>query len=832
MNGNYGTQEMNNDIKRAILDGKLVLFLGAGASRTSKMKNGKQIPDGNELAKYLAERAVLEYQGEALDQVYSAARSKMQSRLDEVLIECFRFCTASEEYQKLAKYSWRRIYTLNIDDALESAFRRSQQQKVNIRVGSDPVENQDPFFDRLDLVKLNGCAQHLDRGVVFSPQEYARSAVAILPWYEEVAVDFVQHPFLFVGTKLNEPLLKYHIERYKQTVGRDQGVSFVMTPNASEIEKYDLAAYNITHIPATLSDFVDWLQEEIPQPPTPIEMAIATYPQLGAMLSSGNQLAYANLFEGVTQVNRTNIATLKNSIKPKDAIRTFYKGFKPTWADISEGIPAELEALNDFMKFVNHNSVIGKIIPIIGPSGSGKTTLLMQAAYKLSDEKDTAVFYISELIDNFDKTLEAIDNTPGVNRCFIAINDLDIFAPYLESAISSGRLNKTIVLGTARSAIWSQRTKQKLRDLYTSIYTVDEFSLSDVPKLLLKLERYGQWTRLGQMNENQRVEELVTRAKRQLLIALLEATSGRGFEEIITDEYNSLKSDSEKKLFLLVGLATVHRRDMPIPLVERSLVRGGLRNDMGGLLNNLSGIIVRTDNGLAVRHSTYIRFLFSKVVDKSLISESIEMLLQAFSLYKSPVVKHAPRREMAIYKAVVNHKFLHDVLQGDEKIIYGLYKSIEKRFEQDGLFWLQYGLSLRDFGHHTEALEKLRVAVLAHPMDHTEHALAQQLIIVATNSGDRTKALSLLDEAKTILEKLDQIIDSDDTYPLVTLAEGHTLIIRKYDGDIEARAVAKKYAELLNVKRQRFADEPRLKESWESMFRYATTGTWAVSREQ
>lgn len=823
---------MNADIKRAILDGKLILFLGAGASRTSKMRNGENVTDGKNLARYLAEKASLPYGDESLDQVYSAARSKMEARLDEVLLECFRFCTPSEEYKRLSEYSWRRIYTLNIDDALDNALSRHPKQNVSIRLGVDPVENQDPFFDRLDLVKLNGCAKQLHRGIIFSPLEYAQSTAGIMPWYEEVAVDFLQSPFLFIGTKLSEPLLKYHIERYKQTVGRKQGISFVITPNASDIEKFDLAAYNITHIAGTLESFIHWLQEEIPQPPSPTEMAIANYPQLGAMLSSGNQLAYANLFEGVTQVNRANIAALKSSGDSKDSIRTFYKGFKPTWTDISEGVPAELDVLDELIKFVKSNAIAGKITPIIGPSGSGKTTLLMQAAYKLSDQNDIAVFYINEPIENLEKTLEAIDNTSKVARCVVAINDLDAFAPSLENLISSKRLKKTVILGTARSAIWNQRTKHKLRDTFTSIFTVDEFSLSDAHKLLTKLERYGQWTRLGQMAEPQRIDELVTRAKRQLLIALLEATSGRGFEEIITDEYNSLISDAEKKLFLLVGLATVHRRDMPLPLAERALIRGGVRSDMNRLLNNLSGIVIKTDSGLAVRHATYIRFLFSHVVDKTLISQVIEVLLQAFSLYQSPVVKHAPKRETAIYKSVVNHKFLNDVLKGDEHRISSLYKSIEKRFEQDGLFWLQYGLSLRDFGHHTEALEKLRIAALAHPMEHTEHALAQQLLIVAAICGDRSRALGLLDEAKTILEKLDRIIDSDDTYPLVTLAEGHTKIVRKYDGDTEARAIAKKYAELLHNKVQRFSDEPRLKDTWESMLRYATTGTWTASKEQ
>ena len=146
-----------------------------------------------------------------------------------------------------------------------------------------------------------------------------------MPWYEEAAIDFIQSPFLFVGTKLNEPLFKYHIERYKQIVGKQQGVSYVITPDASEIEKLDLQSYNIIHIAGTLEGFVQWIEEEIPQPPKPLELAISNNPQLAAMYASSNQLAYSNLFDGVTLVNRSNIAVLKKDILG-DSVRPVLQG--------------------------------------------------------------------------------------------------------------------------------------------------------------------------------------------------------------------------------------------------------------------------------------------------------------------------------------------------------------------------------------------------------------------------------------------------------------------------------------------------------------------------
>ena len=109
---------MNENLKQAIRNGELALFLGAGASKRCKDSSGNDLLDGNSLAKELAKRAGMDYSDEELEDVYGAVRDEMGSRLDSVLEELFRHVSPSDEYSALAKFAWRRIYTLNIDDGL------------------------------------------------------------------------------------------------------------------------------------------------------------------------------------------------------------------------------------------------------------------------------------------------------------------------------------------------------------------------------------------------------------------------------------------------------------------------------------------------------------------------------------------------------------------------------------------------------------------------------------------------------------------------------------------------------------------------------------------
>jgi hypothetical protein len=816
---------MNNDILQAIKAGDLILFLGAGASYGCKTTGGDLVPMAGELAKKMADEAGFAYADEPLDQVYEASREKLGKRLDRLLEACYRYVTPSPEYDRLASYPWRRIYSLNIDDGLEKSFSRHSAQRVNKLGARDPIIERDPFFVSLEYIKLNGSVDRLQDGIVFSPSEYAQATASHLPWYSQCASDFVRAPVLFIGTQLNEPLLKYHIERYQSLNSESPGVSYLICPSATAIQIASLRRYKIEFIPGTLKEIVNWLSKEIPEAPKPLDLAKVNIPQLTGFMAAMAPAKFADLFENVTVVKRDRLPSPR--LQPANTIKDFYKGFKPKWEDIVDGIPAELDALRAAVARIEGlDDEDKRLLPFLGPAGSGKTTLLMQICWQFSQAQQWDVFFIDADPVSLLATLEALESNSTKPRILIAIDNLEISIEHISFALKSGRLKKSLIIGAERENVWNRRGKHVLDGLYLTPTYVRDFSELDAKRLLEKLKDYGSWTRLGKMSEKARMKELLDRSKKQLLIALMEATLGRGFEQIIEGEYGQITSQDERLFLVTIALVTDRRFDAPLSLVDRALDKMGILKKATAFLNDLAGIVHRYGETLTARHSVYAKYLIDRVVDPSVIAKAVNGLLQAFADYGSPVIQHVKKSEAALYKSLINHKFLFDSLKGNEKIVIQTYADLEKKFEKDGLFWLQYGLSLRDFGAQSDALEKLRIACAAYPMPHTLHALAYQLFLSALETEESARAMGLADEARQILEKLDEILESDDVYPIVTLAEGHTAVLRRHRNEAEAQSAAKKYALVLENRAKRNPQHQRLQTAYERMFKYASVGVW------
>jgi tetratricopeptide (TPR) repeat protein len=319
----------------------------------------------------------------------------------------------------------------------------------------------------------------------------------------------------------------------------------------------------------------------------------------------------------------------------------------------------------------------------------------------------------------------------------------------------------------------------------------------DAQEILKKVEQFGPWQRLAKMKPADRTSELVTKARRQLLIGLLETTSGVGFEQLIEEDYKRLSS-AEARLFLtVVGLATVHRTAIQESLVYRALRTLGIVTSVPRLLLLTAGITLYSQGTVYARHPVYVRHLFENVIDVNEIQPAIKAVLTAFGAYRVPIARYAGKNEAYLFRSILNHRFLREMLKERADLILDVYRSFEKTFQQDGLFWLQYGLALRDMREHDEAFAKLQTAFEAYPSLHAEHALAQQKLILARHTDNKSKAYTLLAEAKISLDRLDHVLELADAYPIVSLSEGHTAIVLKFEGAEPARRLAKEFLSLL-----------------------------------
>ena len=818
---------MKTSIRKAYLDGRLMLFLGAGASAGSVDSDGKKIPLADTLAQELSQEMGWPYTDERLSIVYSAAQSLDPNRLYSYMRHRLTNTRPSSSLRIIASYPWSRIYTANIDDSFETAVRNHSKQRIQMYSRNAHLEETDPIYQTLQLVKLNGSADNPENGFVFSPQEYAEESTRLPPWYRELAQDYSSYTFVFLGSRLDEPLLQHAIAKLRQGESRSPLPGYVITPSASPIEEHHLKSLNLTHVAGSTEDFASWMKKEFPDIPDSWDLAIARRPELrklGSALSDPTKRA-------LNSVTLVGADTLPHTLPPvpAGAIRNFYRGFKPSWQDILDGVPANISLIQEFSADLGKRHRKGECFALVGQAGSGKSTTMMSVALQLSQTDNVPVYFLREPVTDIENVIRALESLNDT-KYYLFIDKVDSMHRGVADCIGAAHLRNGVIVVSERINIWTRRVRQILNSCTSGVFTVKRISRKDAGFILEKIQRFGPWTRLQKMSEKERMDEIYLRSDRQLLIGLLEATTGLGFTQIIRDDFAKVGDESHQRFLVLVGLASIHRSRIGPNIVGRALTNLRISEDVNVLREEVKGIVVSHGGRLEARHPVYARELFEKVVDAEFTKECLIALLLAYADHETPVVKHVGREEGTIFKSIINHRFVREMMRNDEFRVREVYESFETKFHVDGLYWLQYGLALRGFGHHEEALTRLATARQAYSSPQIEHAYGQQLLIMAERAVAKHDAETHLAEAMSILQSLNMDSWEGDTYPIVSLAEGHIRVVRKFEGVDEARKKAREYGNMLLAAQKKYANE-RLEKATGTVVKFAATGVWTENHQ-
>lgn len=813
------------EIMNAYQSGRVMLLLGAGASYGSRDANNLEMPMGDDLAKELAAQMGWSYHGEALGTVYSAIKAIDSARLHTFLKARLTNTRPSPELQAIASFPWSRIFSLNIDDCTETALRKAGSQSVQIFARNSPLEEVDPIFGSVQLVKLNGSADRPEDGFIFSPQEYGEGSNRLPVWYRELGQNHSSYRFVFIGSKLDEPLFQHAMAEMRSIVKRETLRGYVITPSASEIDKHHLSSLNLVHVPGTLKDFAGWLAHEMPKPPTGWDLATARRPELRNIHRALTDTQKRAL-NSVTLVSADSLPR-SGSENITGAIREFYKGYKPRWADVLDGVPAELTFINDFSKLVEASHEGRKCIALVGPAGSGKSTALMVAALHVSKASNAPVYFLREAVSDIKEVIIALESI-NTSPFYLFIDKIEAMHNEVGELLGGVKTKHICIVASERLNIWNRRVKAAVEPFISKTFNVEKIRRADATLVLEKLEKFGPWTRLQPMTPEERVKEIFNKADRQLLIGLMEATTGLGFTQIIDRDFKDVGDDRHKKFLVIVGLASIHRSTLSSHIVGAALYNLGIAEDINVMSRETEGIVVTSAKRYSARHPIYVRELFEKIVPTTMIRDCLVAVLEAFSDYEAPVIKNVGKSDGIVFKSILNHRFVKEMMRNDEEKVRSVYAAFETKFHMDGLYWLQYGLALRDFGKQAEALEKLKTAREAYDSPQIQHAYAQQLMIIASISQNWIDAELMLKEAIDELRELNRVADITDAYPIVTLAEGHISVVLRFFGFEGSRPIIQQYANELLAAYRKYPSV-RLQEATNNVVTLATTGNWKES---
>ena len=624
--------------------------------------------------------------------MYDQARKHLGTDgLNEILASLYKEVKPAPWHEAIPKLFWYRIYTTNVDDVIENSYRARPVQKLNIITCPYPYQDQDIWYDHTQCVHLHGSVLDFSKGFTFTFEEFASLTASPNPWYQAMVEDMQSKSFLYVGTRLNDPPFYHYLEMRSE---RSRGVkevrakAFLVSPTVTHIRKRQLEDRGFAVIEASTEEFfgvVGSLLEK--RVPNRLELLKNRYPHQIPALTSG---IFETQAEVLRQFEMVSVGSAGPTRTPPSAV--FFEGAEPSWDDIGKNIDAQREVTPGFLKALKHAAEGICSFIVVGHAGSGKSTLLRRLAFELVRQGLTVYF---------SKSSSKIEKKPVVNlitalgdrHIFIFVDDAIIHLEAVEEIAKElpAVAHVTFVLADRPHVIYPRL--RALRALKPTILDMPYLNQHDCERIIEKLEEFGLLGELRNKPKEEQLRAFLVRSQKQLLVAMKEATSGKGFDVILANEFQSLSGENARLSYTITCLAYMHgapvrRRHLLACLQGTDVQKATL------LEEDLREVVVRWDDSqdlVSPRHRIIAKQVATETAPFKLkFSAALSFLTQlSADITPQNISKRTP--EFAAYRGIINFDNVLQVFGEDYETIHSLYGELKSSYSWDFLFWLQFG---------------------------------------------------------------------------------------------------------------------------------------------
>lgn len=779
---------------RTINQNRAILFLGAGASHDAKNNLGSKMPLSRELAADM--HKWLEFEGDydntPLTDMFEAilVSGRPNSQIQELLNSRLLCSAVPDDYDTLAIPSWYRIYTTNADNLLDIVWRRAAKSNLDtLRFPHDDIHERDQLLNRFQSIYLNGKLPCRPEEMTFSTRQYALRAIRHDPLYDQFVRDYATHPVIFLGTELNEPLFWQYIavrEARGQVPSEQRPKSFLVSSHISSAKKLSLKEFNVVPVEASTADFLKWISDKSSEIHSREE--VLRYTVSSSVNFSGAKITKES-GEFAIAFHEVPIT------KPKAATRSSYLlGNTPRWEDILQDLDAPRTVTKELIELVTRlysANMRVQIIPILGSAGCGKSTILRRAGLTLAQSGLPTFLTNSEQLPRPGSIAKALDLIP--NRVILLFDNAEGALGLLPSIARELRTAERppILLIASRTNDFDRRIGKFDDHCDITEITVPHLDNSEIKALLELLERHHLLGRLRGMSQDERVREFQMRSKQQILIAMREATTGRGFDEIIKDEFSTLHPDEAKILYLCAALATDAgyriRKDELVgcssvkPAEAMYLIDRALRDIVlpTGVSNDL----------LLLRHRFIAEFMVDEAAPRDQLSVAYIRLLRMLASQLGE--RNWRSRNFGFFRDIISHRTIHRRFSGNVDTARDIYESLREHLAADPQFWLQYGSLELEANNLQLAENYLNQALSLDPDDRfiktaRGHLLFRKALVAET----KPQSMKFRDEGSEIL--LEHIFNPDivDMHSYHIYCSQEFGWIRKWGSNTEERKQA------------------------------------------
>ena len=725
--------------------GEVILFTGAGFSQGATDRDGAAIPQVRQLTQEIWD---LLWPGEpgvdqsSLADTYAAALSEAGNRLRQLMARRLTVLPDSVTPAHVTWLSmpWRRAYTLNVDD-LEAAASRAHDLPRRIRPISGLARSL-PLGTGVDLlfIHLNGLLEDVP-DVTFSDPQYGQRQAQGSALHDQLAADLLAYPVVFVGTELRESLFWQYIalrdERGRRGVSEHRRRSYLVTPALPRDRQRLLQTYNIAWVRATAEEFADDVLSK-----------------LGDQAKNGHSIRRAAGTHETTVVLNP-VSELAALPAPRES--EYLLGVQPTWSDVVTGRAFQREFELDIAVEEYEGCLVVK-----GTAGAGTSTTLMRLALR-AVAADRDVSWI-DANHGFDARQLSRHLRQRKGKFVLVIDDADTFGPAvaeLAEDVASTMPGSLLVLGMRSARVdrimrgWEEDGKLR-REV-----TVPLLEDSDIGRLLQTLDRHNQLGALKRLSDDVRIDRIRQKCGRELLVAMIEATSGERFETKAYDEFLDLV-DEQRLVYAVVALASELRYALgreEVLMASADISNTGLHALERLVANRL---LIHRGDGYVVRHRR-----IAEIVVKGMRGEAI-VLAPYQGLVRAIAARHRPgqtrSREAKLVTTLISHARVMRFFSLDDAR--ALYQNAEDLLHDDYHFWLQRGSMEVEDGNLGRAANYLQQAFAGGEHDHrVQTEWAYYLIKSAHQHPSAPDSAEKVAEGEQILLQQIDRRGEDDEYP-------------------------------------------------------------------
>ncbi|MBW3599971.1 MAG: ATP-binding protein [Planctomycetes bacterium] len=408
------------------------------------------------------------------------------------------------------------------------------------------------------------------------------------------------------------------------------------------------------------------------------------------------------------------------------------------------------------------------LVVLHGPAGSGKTTALMRAAQIVSSA-GPRVFFANGL-ERLDLRgiLDFAEEDNGEERIFIFI---DVISRHVASI--DAVYDRLIKLDNVTLVVADRSNKYAgMSHAFAALNPVEvrmpDLDEDDVKSIIAKLEEFGFLGVLREKTPEQRTAAFMDSAKKQLLVALREATSGQGFDMILRTEYADLAPAAQLAYTICCiavahGAPGVYIRHL-LPCLGRSeFTKGVVIRDL------LRGVLVpanQSETMVRPRHRLIAYWVATEIAP---VGQKVEAVGKFLWQISSDIVPNEIKRRSpayVAYRGMINSEALRETFSNDTDIILGIYDELKAAYGHDFLFWLHYGMAQINAGRLDVAENYINQSLAINPRSHqSKHHLGCLHLLQASTAPNPAAVLERANSGIDFLLEQIRTHGDENSYP-------------------------------------------------------------------